>query len=137
MSDTIDFDKAVGYALVKYNIVLTMAVYQSDEDFKLIENLLYEDPFHPKDAVWIRIPDHNKAIAKRYVYNEKENFFHEPQPFPSWTLDLEKQCYVPPIDFPEYPLTYDWNEEKLDWDITGKITRVDTIDNLLEDLENE
>ena len=132
-----NFENSVGYVLLKYNIVLNVTIWESEEDFLAVEESLYSDPFHPKGAKWMKIPKHNKCIGKRFVYNEAHDFFHPPQPFPSWTLDIDVQDWVPPVPAPGYPFKYDWNEEKLEFVIHGKVMRNDTLDNLLEDIENE
>ena len=47
------------------------------------------------------------------------------------------QDWIPPVPAPGYPFRYEWDEEKLEFVIYGKVTRDDTLDNLLEDIENE
>lgn len=130
-----NFENSVCYALVKYNVVLNIAIWESDEEFLSMEESLYKDPFLPKDSVWMRVPDHNKDIAKRYLYNKEHNFFHAAQPYPSWILDVEKQRWVAPVPEPGAPWLFQWNEDSLEYDIIGK--RYNDLDNVLETLENE
>ena len=128
-------DKSVSYALVKHNIVLNCCSWETEEEFKAMEELLYKDPFHPKDAVWMRVPDTNRNLAKRYIWNSEKGYFHTPQPFPSWVLDDELQAYVAPVPMPEWPWLADWDEDKLEWNIKGKHPAAKDLDELLEELE--
>ena len=118
-----------------------MTIWDSDDEFFRIKDLLYEDLTHPKDAEWVRVPDHNKELAVGFIYNKEHNYFHPPQPFPSWTLNHELQRWKAPIEEPGPPYMYMWNEEKLEWDITGIFqghyqSSEEYIDNLLESIEN-
>lgn len=57
-----------------------------------------------------------------YSYNEAEDIFVLPQPFPSWTR--QGSFWKAPVDYPSdaaiYPAkgkTYSWNEETQSWDL--------------------
>lgn len=134
-------EKRIAYALVKYNVVLNITVWESDTDFENTKELLYKDPWHPKDSEWIRVPDNNLAIAKGHIFNREKNYFYSPQPYPSWILDDNLQGWVPPIKEPGWPYLYDWDEEKLEWKIKGRLpvvgeTDEEYLDNLLECIDN-
>jgi hypothetical protein len=37
------------------------------------------------------------------------------QPYPSWTLDVPNETWVPPVPMPQDGKEYTWNEETLSW----------------------
>jgi hypothetical protein len=50
-----------------------------------------------------------------YTYNETEDIFVTPQPYPSW---IRKGSYWnPPIEYPNDNKKYLWNEENQSWDL--------------------
>jgi hypothetical protein len=62
---------------------------------------------------------YNNNIRKRYAgvgdyYDEVNNVFIRPQPYPSWSLDSDFS-WQPPIPAP-VGLNWIWNEETLSWD---------------------
>jgi hypothetical protein len=50
-----------------------------------------------------------------YAYNEAEDIFVTPQPYPSWTR--EGSFWNAPVARPEDGKFYSWNEETLSWDV--------------------
>ena len=55
-----------------------------------------------------------------YTYNEELDAFIPPKPFPSFTLNEETCLWEAPVPMPtEKPENsyYQWNEEKLNWDL--------------------
>ena len=65
--------------------------------------------------------DQSKALRKNYagvgwVYDLEEDAFHEPQPYPSWTLNSTSFMWEPPVDCPTDGNDYTWNEETQTWD---------------------
>ena len=50
-----------------------------------------------------------------YTYNEAEDIFITPKPYPSWTR--EGSFWNPPIAYPTDGSMYNWNEENQTWDI--------------------
>jgi hypothetical protein len=64
--------------------------------------------------------DQSKAFRKNFsglgmVYNSTIDGFTEPQPFPSWTLNVDTGDYSPPIPKPEDDNIYQWNETDGTW----------------------
>lgn len=62
-----------------------------------------------------------------FTYDEVNDVFLEPQPYPSWTMSAERWRWEPPIpkplipepEFTEKPtvgIGYQWNENTLTWD---------------------
>jgi hypothetical protein len=49
-----------------------------------------------------------------YYYDPTNDWFHAPQPFPSWTLDENAQWQAP-VAYPIDGLMYTWDEETTDW----------------------
>lgn len=65
-------------------------------------------------------PDGGVALRKNYagigyVYDAERDAFYAPQPFPSWTLDEQTCCWVPPVPTPDDGKFYGWDEETLAW----------------------
>ena len=50
-----------------------------------------------------------------YTYDDINDVFVAPQPFPSWSLD-ENHDWQAPIPMPEDDKGYSWNEETQTWD---------------------
>ena len=82
-----------------------------------------------EDTNWVQT-SYNDNFRIKYagegdIYDAENNFFHEPQPYPSWTLDTDLGVWVPPVDPPGsniygddgLPTTwYTWNEADQVWD---------------------
>ena len=51
-----------------------------------------------------------------YTYDDVNDVFVSPQPYPSWSLD-ENHDWQPPSPKPDDENTYTWNEETQSWDI--------------------
>jgi hypothetical protein len=69
-------------------------------------------------GTWIQT-SYNHNIRKQYAgigysYNSEADVFIKPQPFPSWTLDINFD-WQPPIEFPNDGKFYEWNEETISW----------------------
>jgi len=70
-------------------------------------------------ATWVQT-SYNNNFRKQYAgigftYDEKNDVFIEPQPYPSFLLD-ENFNWQPPIPYPTDRKIYQWNEEQLQWD---------------------
>ena len=71
-------------------------------------------------ATWVQT-SYNNNFRKQYAgigyaYNEPNDVFTIPQPFPSWTLD-ENFDWQPPTPYPDDGQPYQWNEETQTWDL--------------------
>lgn len=65
--------------------------------------------------------DQSKALRKNYagvdwIYDAESDAFHEPQPFPSWTLNDTTYLWEPPVAKPTDGEPYTWNEDTQSWD---------------------
>ena len=68
---------------------------------------------------WIQT-SYNNNIRKQfagtgYTYDEVNDVFVSPQPFPSWSLD-DSFDWQPPTAMPDDDKKYFWNEETQSWD---------------------
>jgi hypothetical protein len=50
-----------------------------------------------------------------YTYNETEDIFVTPQPYPSWIR--QGSYWNPPVEYPNDGEKYVWNEENQSWDL--------------------
>ena len=50
-----------------------------------------------------------------FTYNESEDIFVIPQPYPSWTR--EGSFWNPPVPYPTVGQKYTWNKETQNWDL--------------------
>jgi hypothetical protein len=69
---------------------------------------------------WVQT-SYNGNIRKNYagigyIYDSTNDWFHSPQPYPSWVLDSDA-LWQAPIEKPsELDKFYSWNETTLSWD---------------------
>lgn len=57
------------------------------------------------------------------IYDQKNDVFYEPQPFPSWSLDKSTWTWQAPIPYPDDPnAAYYWNEEAQQWEFAYDLT---------------
>ena len=103
------------------NIVLRVTVVNDsdclDENGIESEEVGAQFCFNLLGGRWIKT-SYNNRIRKQYagegyVYNEQNDVFIKPQPFPSWTLD-ENFDWQPPSPRPVGPEWY-WSEEQQAW----------------------
>lgn len=64
-------------------------------------------PLNPENRKRVHYP------AKGYKYDEKNDVFIPPQPFPSWSLNKKTWCWDSPIPEPKTP--HLWDEENKRW----------------------
>jgi hypothetical protein len=50
-----------------------------------------------------------------FTYNEAEDIFITPQPYPSWTR--EGSFWISPVEYPSDGKMYSWNEDNQSWDL--------------------
>ena len=51
-----------------------------------------------------------------YKYNEEEDVFVPPQPYPSWILSPETVSWEAPVPYPTDGEDYVWNENRKEWE---------------------
>jgi hypothetical protein len=76
---------------------------------------------HVQDGTWVQT-SYNGNKRRRYAgvgmtYSAEHDAFIVPQPYPSWTLDLDDpNDWVPPTPMPtDEGYWYEWNEEEQEW----------------------
>jgi hypothetical protein len=50
-----------------------------------------------------------------YTYDQVNDVFYAPQPFPSWTLNQATWTWVAPVDMPTDGKVYNWDEATKSW----------------------
>jgi hypothetical protein len=50
-----------------------------------------------------------------YIYDEKNDVFYIPQPYPSWSLDENIWDWVAPTPMPNDDKSYKWDEPTFSW----------------------
>jgi hypothetical protein len=50
-----------------------------------------------------------------YTYDETNDVFYAPQPFPSWTLNQSTWLWEPPVPMPTDDKLYQWDEATKNW----------------------
>ena len=52
-----------------------------------------------------------------YIYDQTNDVFYAPQPFPSWILDKTTWLWNAPIPYPTDGKQYKWNETIKNWEL--------------------
>jgi len=73
--------------------------------------------------------DPNQALALRanyanigYTYDQTNDVFYSPQPYPSWTLNTSTWLWEAPVQMPTESGRYKWDESTKSWlNITNNI----------------
>jgi len=52
-----------------------------------------------------------------FIYDEARDAFHEPKPYPSWTLTEDTCQWNAPTAYPDDDKAYNWNEDTTSWDL--------------------
>jgi hypothetical protein len=58
----------------------------------------------------------NKFPSAGYSYDEVDDVFIEPQPYPSWVLNTETYRWEAPVARPDLGVPIKWNEELGNWE---------------------
>ena len=66
---------------------------------------------HPLD-----MPMRGNFAGIGYTYDETNDVFYIPQPYPSWTLNNTSWLWEAPTPYPNDGSHYDWDEESLTWE---------------------
>ena len=57
-----------------------------------------------------------------FQYDQTNDVFYAPQPFPSWTLDKTTWLWTSPVPYPTDGKSYTWDEPTKTWVISGVAT---------------
>jgi hypothetical protein len=101
-----------------------------DKDNKVVQVVVVSDEFE-KDGqkylsktlgfggTWIQTSYNSKIrgvyAGPEYTYDEVEDIFITPQPYPSWIR--EGSVWNAPVEYPQDGESYSWNEKKKSWDL--------------------
>jgi hypothetical protein len=104
------------YAYINENNIVVAVIVGKDES-ELIDGLDTETYYAKGTPYRVKRTSYNNRIRKQYAgigysYDEMNDVFISPQPFPSWTLDSNHD-WQPPKAKPEGD--YYWDEDQGDW----------------------
>jgi hypothetical protein len=107
------------YAFLDENNIVTQVIVGRNED-EVVDGISDWEA-HYAEVMGQRCvrTSYNHNIRKQYAgigftYNETDDVFVSPQPFPSWTLD-ENHDWQPPVARPAEGM-YAWKEESMQWE---------------------
>jgi hypothetical protein len=107
------------YAFLDENNIVTEVIPGIDEA-ELIEGLHPEIWYGNFRGQTCKRTSYNNNIRGTYAgvgyyYNEEEDIFVAPQPFPSWTRN--GSFWQPPTPYPTDGQFYNWVEDDLNWQV--------------------
>ena len=107
------------YAFLDENNIVTEVITGIDET-ELIEGLDTETWYGNFRGQTCKRTSYNNNIRKKYAgigytYDAVNDVFISPQPYPSWSLDINFDWQAP-IAYPTDGKFYVWNEETQGWD---------------------
>jgi hypothetical protein len=94
------------------NIVLYVVVGRDEDDGKEAELSERTGDRYVQTSYNATFRAHYAGIG--YTYDETNDVFYPPQPYPSWTLD-EAWNWQPPVPYPDDEGMYVWDEETGGW----------------------
>lgn len=106
------------YAFLDENFVVTEVINGIDET-ELIEGLDTETWYSNYRGKPCKRTSYNGNIRKQYAgigftYDETNDVFISPQPYPSWVLDSNYD-WQPPTPYPNDGQAYEWDEATRSW----------------------
>lgn len=105
------------YAFLDENNIVTEVITGRNED-EVVQGISDWEAYYGQIRGQVcKRTSYNSNIRKQYAgigytYNEEADVFVQPQPYPSWSLDINHD-WQPPTAKPEG--LYYWNEETLTW----------------------
>lgn len=107
------------YAFLDQNFIVTEVITGVDET-QLIDGLDTETWYANYRGQPCKRTSYNGNIRKQYAgigytYDETNDIFVSPQPYPSWALDSNFDWQAP-VPYPEHGGIYIWNEETQSWE---------------------
>lgn len=65
-------------------------------------------------------PDQSKSLRANYAgigytYDQTNDVFYAPQPYPSWTISAPTWIWQPPVPYPTDGKMYTWDEATTSW----------------------
>lgn len=74
------------------------------------DGIHYDQEGNPDNGIALR----GNYAGPGYIYDEENDVFYPPQPFPSWKINKKFWRWEPPSPKPESG-SYYWDEETLQW----------------------
>ena len=111
------------YAFLDDNNIVTEVIVGIDET-ETIEGLDPETWYGNFRNQTCKRTSYNGKIRKNFAgigftYDSNLNAFIAPQPFPSWLLNESDCQWSAPVSYPTDGFTYQWNEQRLDWELVN------------------
>ena len=86
-----------------------------------------ETCYNTRGGKWINpetnTPDPEGGVPLRgnyagvgYIYDEENDVFYPPKPYPSWTISAPDWTWTSPVPYPSDENFYEWNEEEQVWE---------------------
>lgn len=112
------------YALIDENNIVVQVITGRNED-EVVDGISdWEEYYGNFHGLKCKRTSYNWNLRKQfagvgYSYDETNDIFVKPQPYPSWTLD-ENHDWQPPVPMPielemGFPVLYNWDEATLTW----------------------
>ena len=117
------------YAELDENNIVTQVFVGRDED-DLAEGVTDWEVYYARPGFTVKRTSYNTNRGQHvdggtpfrgnyagigYSYDEALDAFIPPQPYPSWTLDVEVYDWVPPVAMPDDGALYSWDEDAQVW----------------------
>lgn len=113
------------FAQLDDNNIVTQVIVVANDELLLdgveseVKGILFCKSLFGEDTKWVQT-SYNGNFRKNYAgigytYDEANDYFYAPQPYPSWTLDADAN-WQPPVAYPTDGKMYSWNEATLSWD---------------------
>lgn len=125
------------YAYLNQNNIVVLVITGRDEDdvpegvegWESWEKYYQENPAVPYASKCLRTsyntygnshsgggtPFRGNYAGIGYTYDEENDVFIPPAPFPSWVLSEETWTWGPPVSYPDDGERYVWNEYSVSW----------------------
>jgi hypothetical protein len=93
---------------------------ENNEEQEALGITFLHNLYNDNTTVWVQT-SYNSNFRKNYAgvghtYDETNNAFYAPQPYPSWTLNNTSWLWEAPTPYPNDGEHYTWNEETLSWE---------------------
>ena len=113
------------FAQLDDNNIVTQVIVVANEELltngveEEIKGILFCKSLFGGDTKWVQT-SYNGTIRKNYAgigytYDQANDYFYAPQPYPSWTLDADAKWHSP-VAMPTDGKMYTWNEATLSLD---------------------
>ena len=104
------------YALIKDGVVVNVIV--AEQDFiETQEGTWVQTSYNTHGGVHTLggTPLRKNYAGIGFIYDAGIDAFYSPQPYPSWTLNVDSCLWEAPTDKPDDGQSYEWDEDNLIW----------------------